>query len=150
MILFVHMLFGSAVAKLIHISFWAVLLAYFSHYCLDFFPHIEYPVKNIKNKIFRKSAPDISFVALDFTAGISMVYFLSKGDALLICAALASIIPDFLSLLNGVFKNSFLQAHSRLHQGKLHYFSHKEKIPVFWRFLTQITAVAVSLLMLSL
>lgn len=148
MILLAHMLLGAAMAKLVPNPFLAVFLAFLSHYFLDIFPHVEYDIKNIKNKNWKKSLPDAAKVCLDFFAGLAAVYFLSRNDFLTILCALFSIIPDGLSVINSVLNNKLLQLHSWLHQGKLHFLSHK-KIPLFWRIFTQAFAACLSIYILA-
>ena len=76
MILLAHLIFGAAIASKIHNPFLAVVLAFLSHYFLDFMPHTEYDIKNIhliKGKQWRKIYPEILKVLLDFLSGILLI-----------------------------------------------------------------------------
>ena len=50
MILLVHLLFGAAVGSSVKNLPIAIILAFLGHYFLDLFPHIEYPIENIRKK----------------------------------------------------------------------------------------------------
>lgn len=133
MILLVHMLLGALIGQKIINPFWAVILAFLSHYFLDIFPHIEYPIENIKNKMWKKSAPDIFRVFLDFYAGIILILFFSSNSWQIYICAFFAILPDGLSLL----------WQSKFHE-KIHFLKHK-KISVFWRILSQVAVVLLCL-----
>jgi len=147
MILLVHILFGSAIATIIKNPYLAVILALFSHYFLDFFPHIEYPIDNITNKNFKKSLPQIISVATDLLSGIILIFIFSNNSPIIYISVFFALLPDGFSLLNVIFKNRLLDVHSKLHQEKLHFLKYK-KIPNFWRFFTQILVVVISLFVL--
>jgi hypothetical protein len=147
MILLVHIVFGVAVASFLENPFLAILIAFLSHYFLDFFPHIEYPINNIKNNDWKKALPEILFVIFDFSIGLILILLFTDKSLLVFICALASIIPDGLSLLNIIFKSRLLALHSAIHQEKIH-FLHKIKIPVFWRIFSQIIFVFISLAIL--
>lgn len=148
MILLVHMLFGAGLAAVIKNPFGAIVLAFVSHYFLDFFPHIEYPIKNIESKKFRKSLPDFLKVFLDFFIGITLIFFFSNNQAITYFCAFFAIAPDGLTFLKRFLKNNFLKKHSQFHQQKLHFLRDK-KISIFWRVLNQIIVVMVSIILIG-
>ncbi len=154
MILLVHMLFGAAIgytAKNIPLG---IILAFFGHYFLDFFPHIEYlkstedSIKKIKNETWGKYLPDILKIALDFCLGIIIIFIFLKNQPIVYLYALVAIIPDGLTIITLLFPNKFLLWHHYIHTEKIHYFKHK-KVSNFWRILTQILAVVVSIILLE-
>jgi hypothetical protein len=147
MILTPHLLLGAVIAVKIQNPFLAILLAFFSHYFLDFIPHIEYSIKNIIEKNWKKSLPDFLKLFLDFFFGIALIlFFTNKAPIIFICSFFA-ILPDGMSFLNIIVKNKILKNHSELHQKKLHFLKHK-KIPIFWRFLSQIMVIILSIFLL--
>ena len=77
MILFAHMLFGAATGSIIKNSALAVVLAFFGHYFLDLFPHVDYSVDNLKNKDWKKSLPDISKLSLDIFSAFLIIFLFS-------------------------------------------------------------------------
>jgi len=148
MILLVHMLFGVAVASLMPNIYLAILASFLSHYFLDFFPHVEYSINNIKEKNWKKSLPEFVKVFFDFTLGVVLILIFSEATLIVFLFAFFSILPDGISLLNAILKNKILDKHSWFHQKKIHFLSHK-KIPIFWRFFTQIIAVIISIYILN-
>jgi hypothetical protein len=148
MILTPHMLLGAAIASKIGYAPLAIILAFLSHYLLDIVPHIEYPIKNIQNKWWAKSLPDFLRVALDFSAGILIIYFFSGWQIIIFAGALFSVLPDAFNLLNYVFPNNFLKNHSNFHE-KIHFLKNK-KISVFWRIASQVLVAVVSVAILKI
>ncbi len=151
MILLVHMLFGAAIAAKIQNPVLAIILAFLSHYLLDILPHTEYPIDNIKRGRLKMARPDILRVSLDFLAGILLIYIFSNRELIIFIAAFFAILPDGLSLINSFFPNKILTAYNNFHQKRLHYFKEPacrqagKKIPNFWRILSQVTVVLISL-----
>jgi len=146
MILLTHILLGALIGLKIK-SFWlAIFLAFLSHYFLDMLPHNEYPIENIENNQWQKSLPDFLKVAADFGLGILIIFLLPDNSLKIYACGVVAIIPDGLSLLNQIFKNKFLEAHTYFHHQKVHLFRDK-KISDFWRFLIQ-AIVIVSLIIL--
>ena len=146
MILTPHLLLGAAIASKIEYTPLAIILAFLSHYLLDILPHIEYPIKNIQNKQWAKSLPDFLRVALDFFSGILIIYFFSGWQIIILISALISILPDAFNILNLVFQNKLLKAHNNFHE-KIHCLKNK-KISVFWRVLSQVLIVVISVVIL--
>jgi len=152
MILLVHMLFGSAVGYVVlsktgRIDL-AVTLAFFSHYFLDLFPHIEYPLPYIKNKNWKRFFPDILKVMLDFGLGLLTILIFSKNQPVLYAFSLAAIVPDGFTIITSLFPK-FLARHNKIHTEKIHFLKYK-KIPNFWRIATQVSAVIISITLLNL
>ena len=80
MILLVHILFGAVIGSAIKNIPLAIVLAFLSHHFLDLLPHIEYPIKNIEKKQWRKAMPDILKVILDFSLGILLILILDRNQ----------------------------------------------------------------------
>jgi len=142
------MLLGALIAQKISNPFLAILLAFLGHYFLDFFPHIEYSIENIKEKNWKKSLPDFLKVFLDFLAGIALIFTLSNNQPIIYICAFFAILPDGLSMLDYIIKNNFLNKHSDFHQIKLHYFKNK-KISLLWRIFSQIIVVTICVFFLK-
>lgn len=148
MILLVHMLLGAVVGTLVKNPLLAVVLAFFSHYFLDFFPHVEYSIENIEEKKWKKFLPDFLKILADFLGGITLIFLFSGNLPIVYTCAFFSIVPDGLSLMNDLTKNSLLQKHSIFHQKKIHFLKNK-KISIFWRILNQLVIVAVSIILIG-
>lgn len=149
MILFIHMLLGAAIGQKIANPFLAIILAIFSHYFLDLFPHIEYSIKNIKEKNWHKARYEILYIFLDFFSGILTIFLFSKNYLIIYICALFSILPDALSLVNLLAVNVFLKKHSIFHQQKIHFLKYK-KISIFWRIFFQLAAVIASIILIKI
>ena len=148
MILTPHLLLGAAIASKIEYAPLAIILAFLSHYFLDLIPHIEYPIKNISEKRWRKSLPDISRVFLDFSFGVSLVLIFSNNQLITYICALVALIPDGSTVISSVFPNKILKMHDKLHIKKIHFLKHK-KFSTSWRILSQILTVLISILLLK-
>jgi hypothetical protein len=147
MILLVHLLFGTAIGQKASNPFLAVILAFLSHYFLDIFPHIEYPIKNIKSNNWKKSAPDILRVVLDFSVGILFIFLFSNNKPIVYVCAFFAVLPDALTILNSFFPGKILEAHNKFHE-KIHFLKNK-KISNFWRVASQVAAILVSFIMIK-
>jgi len=148
MILLAHLLFGAAISLKIEYFWLALILAFFSHYFLDLFPHTEYPIENIKNNQWRKSLPDFLRVVADFVLGILIIFLVSENSLKIYICALTAVLPDMLTLLNKFLNIGLLKKHDYFHLEKIHFLKDK-KIPQFWRFLTQIVVIVISILLLK-
>jgi len=148
MILLVHLLFGAAIGSKIEYFCLALILAFLSHYFLDLFPHTEYPIENIKNNQWQKSLPDFLRVATDFMLGILIIFLVSENSLKIYICSLLSVLPDMLTLLNKFLNTNLLKKHDNFHLKKIHFLKDK-KISQFWRFLTQVTVIVVSILLLK-
>ncbi len=145
MILLVHFLFGAAIGSTITNIPLAIVLAFFSHYFLDFFPHIEYSIENIEKKQWRKITPDILKISLDFFSGILFVFLLSKNQPIIYICALFSLLPDAGNVLRRIAPNKF---RDKFHE-KVHFLKDK-KISFFWRILSQIMVLVLSIFLLNI
>jgi hypothetical protein len=157
MILIVHIIFGAAIATLFFQNpALAILLSFVSHYFLDIFPHVEYSIEKLKiNKKQIKGLLPIIRVFLDFFLGLFLIILLTYDNLLIYVCGLTAALPDFLTALMYLFpKNKFLQAHYNFHQ-LIHFFDDKHgtkspnyfnqlKISNFWRVLTQIIVIIIS------
>lgn len=145
MILFVHLLSGAAIASLIKNPALAVILAFLSHYVLDFIPHNEYSINNLFNKNWRQSFPVFLKIMLDFASGIILILIFSQRTTIIFIAAFFAILPDGFSVINERYK--IFKWHYELHRKKIHYFKNK-KIPAFWRIFSQLAIAFASVVIL--
>ena len=148
MILTPHLLMGSMIASKIEYAPLAIILAFFSHYFLDLIPHAEYSIDNIKNKKWQDSLPDILKVFLDFFSGILLILIFSNNQPIVFVCAFFSILPDGFSFLGYLFSNRILESYNNIHQNKIHFLKNK-KFSMFWRILSQVLIIFVSLLLLK-
>jgi hypothetical protein len=116
MILFCHLLVGAAIAAKIQILPLAIILAFLSHYVLDFIPHWEYSVNNILSRQWRKSKFDFLKVALDFGFGILLIFIFSKTSGIILAGAFLAVLPDGFTLLNLILPNRLLKIHDKFHR----------------------------------
>ena len=103
MILIAHLLFGALIGEKILNPFLAIALAFLGHYLLDLFPHIDYPIENIKKKQWSKMLPDIGRVTLDFCAAILLIFIFSKNQPIIYISAFIAVLPDGLTILHSFF-----------------------------------------------
>jgi hypothetical protein len=148
MIITTHLLFGASIGNIIQNPFLAIFLAFLGHYLLDAIPHNEYSIKNIAQKNWRKSFPDFLKVFLDFLVGIFLIYILSEKTFIIFVSAFFGALPDTFSFLTLLIKNKFLEKHKIFHQEKIHFLKYK-KISFFWRLLSQILIVVLSIFLLT-
>jgi len=154
MILLVHLLFGAAIGSTIKNIPLAIVLAFLSHYLLDFIPHIDYSIENIEKNRWKKSLPDFAKVFLDFLCGIILIFVFSKSalpagrQAIVYICAFCAILPDGFTILNSLMPNKILKIHSEFHPERVHVFKNK-KISKFWRILSQAMIVIISILLLK-
>lgn len=144
MILLPHLLAGAATGKLINGIPLALILAFLSHFVLDFLPHKEYSITNLKEKNWRAAYLEIIKVGLDFFSGLFLIFLFSDGRPIIFFCAFIAIIPDGLSL----FKLKLLKSIDNFHQNKVHLLKNK-KFSGFWRIYTQILIAVVSLIILK-
>lgn len=149
MILLAHMLFGAATGYLINNPVLAVILALLGHYFLDLFPHVDYSVDNLKNKDWKKSLPDISKISLDIFSAFLIIFLFSNSSLLIYICAIVALIPDSMTLISKIFPNKVFAAHDYIHTQKIHFLKYK-KISNFWRVLTQLITISISIIILSL
>jgi hypothetical protein len=148
MILTPHMLLGAVIASKIEYTPLAIIMAFLSHYFLDLIPHIEYPIDNIENKQWKKSLPDILRVLLDFSFGILLILIFSNNQPAVFICVFSAILPDGFSFLKYFFTNKILKIHNNIHQNKIHFLKTK-KFSIFWRILSQILVIFISIVLLS-
>ena len=147
MILTPHLLLGAVLASKIEYAPLAIILAFLSHYLLDLIPHIEYSIDNIEKKQWQKSLPDFLRVFLDFSLGILLILIFSENQPIIFICAFFAILPDGLSFLNYFFSNKILKIHRYIHHKKIHFLRNK-KISFYWRVLSQLLVVFISILLL--
>ena len=154
MILLVHLLFGAAIGSLVNNIPLAIILAFLSHYLLDFIPHIEYPIKNITEKKWKKSLPDFVKVFLDFLLGIILIFIFSNPalpagrQAIIYVCAFMAILPDGLAILTNFSASKILKTHNDIHHEQVHFLRDK-KISNFWRIASQVAVAIISVLLLK-
>jgi len=150
MILTCHLLVGAAIISKIKFLPLAFLLAFLSHYFLDFIPHIDYSSKdiyeNIYEKKWKKFFPDFLKVILDISLALFLILIFSKNQPLIFVGAFLAILTDGLNFLNFIFPNKILEIHYKLHQ-KIHYPKSK-KISLFWRIFSQVIIVLIAIFFL--
>lgn len=147
MILLVHIVLGAAMGSIIRNPFLAVILAFLSHYLIDIPPHIEYSIKNIKDRAWEKSLPDFLKVFLDISFGVVLIFLFSQNSPIVYLCGFIAIVPDGLSLIDPILKLKMLKTHSNIHQVKIHFLKNK-RVPNFLRILSQVIVVLISILML--
>ncbi|MDO8486638.1 MAG: hypothetical protein Q7S77_03020 [Candidatus Staskawiczbacteria bacterium] len=148
MILAAHLLLGAVVASKINNIPVAIIMALLSHYYLDLIPHIEYSIKNIKEKQWHKSTPDILKVFLDFLFGILIILIFSNNQPIIYICAFVALIPDSLTVISLIRPNKILSEHDKFHTEKIHFLKYK-KISTFWRILSQILVIIISIILLK-
>jgi len=150
MILSCHFLLGAVIATKIKFLPLAFLSAFLSHCFLDCVFHSEYSVKNISERLWRKSFFDFLKVALDLFSGIAFVFIFSRNLALGIFGGLFAVLPDGLTFLFLIFpKNKILEKIYNFHSKKIHYFKTKE-IPLVWGIVSQILVFFIAIYFLRL
>ncbi|MCX6721199.1 MAG: hypothetical protein NT026_01185 [Candidatus Staskawiczbacteria bacterium] len=137
MILLVHMLLGAAMGHVVKNPILAIIMAYLSHYLLDFIPHIEYDVKKLKK------------IILDLCLGILFIFLFSKNNPVIYICAFFAILPDGFTVLNNLFPNKILEIHNKLHTKKIHFLRDNKKISNFWRVFSQLLIIFISILLLT-
>jgi len=148
MILLVHMLFGASIGLIFQNTPLAFFLAFLSHYLLDIFPHIEYPIYNIQNKNWKKSFYDFLKVFLDFLIGILLIFLFSNNKLIVYICALFAILPDGLTLIHSL-SPKILNWHHKIHAETIHYLTKQKNFPVFWKIFTQVITVIISIILLQ-
>ena len=143
------MLFGAAIGSAVGNIPLAILLAFLSHYFLDLFPHIEYDIDTTGRKRFRDKLPILSKIALDFCFGFLLIFLFSKNQPIIYLYALFSILPDGFTVFNNYFPNKITVTHSNFHTRTIHFLKNK-KFSQFWRILSQVVVVIVSIVLLRI
>lgn len=143
-----HLLFGAAIGSAVKNIPLAIILAFLGHYFLDFFPHIEYTIENIKEKQWRKKIIPILKILLDLCFGVLLILILSKNQPIIYLCAFLSILPDGFTVLNYILPNKILSIHSTIHQEKIHFLKNK-KISIFWRISSQLLFIIFSAFLLQ-
>lgn len=121
MVITPHLLVGAAIGKRVR-SVWLVfVLAWLSHYLLDFLPHWDYLSDiNIAN------LDHLTKIGLDFLLGLSLVYLLvypcSKKFPIFV-GAIAAILPDCLNVAYHIFGLQFLKPLVWVHHTAHHWHS---------------------------
>lgn len=119
MILTPHLLVGAVLATKIQNPVLGLTLAFLSHFIVDLIPHSEYwdLTKNVSGK-WNYTKKKILIVALDFVAGILLLWFLSENKVMAFAGGFLGILAD----LDMVY---FLPIFSKIHILNLDHYSHK-------------------------
>jgi len=149
MILTPHLLLGATIGSLIQNVPFAIAMAFISHYFLDFFPHIEYSIKNITEKKWKNSFYDFLKIFADFVLGIFLIYLFSSNYPIIYICAFIAVVPDGLSMLGVKLNLKLLQIHNNFHQIKIHYFKNK-RVSKHWRLATQALTIIICVLLLKI
>jgi len=147
MILLIHLLFGAAIGSVVENIPLAVLLAFLGHYFLDLFPHIEYPVPAFKNKKWDFHWQSFLVISFDFIFGLYIIFLFSNNKPIIYLCALIALVPDLLTLFEYKFKNNFLLKMGFFHDKIIHFLKYK-KIPIFWRIISQLIAIVISIILI--
>jgi len=144
MILSLHLLVGAVIAVKFEFLPLVILFAFLSHYLLDFLPHAEYLIEDLKKKKWEKSRLDFLKLILDLGIGLILIVFihyLTKANYfILFTAAFFAILPDILTVLSWLCPNNkILKYHFNFHH-KIH-FSKNKKLPCCWEILIQIAVI---------
>lgn len=155
------MLMGAAIGSYINNIYIAIILAFLSHYLLDLIPHADYSLKDTHKKGWIFLLPNILKISLDLLSGILLIFIFSKAtlpasrQAIIYICAFFAILPDGLTVLNNIIPNKILEIHRKFHIEKIHYFkenpstnSGQRKISIFWRILSEIAVVIISIFLL--
>lgn len=146
MVLTPHLLIGAAIASRINLPL-GLVLAFLSHYLLDFLPHWEYSIKNIQQKLWKKSLPEFLKIFLDISIGAFLIFIISKNLVLAGTGGFLAILPDGLILLILIFPNKLFTLHNTFMR-KIHFLKDK-KISPFWGIFSQSLVIAVAIYFLS-
>ena len=119
-----HMLVGAAITRLVPDPNLSIPLAVASHFVFDAVPHWD---GSAPKPPFKKK--QVITAGLDYLLGLTIIYLLTQNspDArLLFAGAIAATLPDIfqgiLSIINYVFKKTYLASYTRFHvaiQGRL-------------------------------
>jgi hypothetical protein len=142
------MLFGAAIGSIVKSIPLAIILAFLSHYFLDFIPHLDYHLKNTEKKKWIIMLPNISKISFDFFLGVLLIFLFSKNQPIIYLCAFLAIVPDGLTVLNGLLPNKILAIHSKLHIDKIHFLKDNKKISNFWRITGQVLVAIISVIIL--
>jgi len=143
------MIFGAALGYAAGNIYLAIIVAFLSHYFLDLFPHIEYNIKSAHENPWRKKLPAIKKITVDLFLGLLLIWIFSKNQPIIYLYAFFAIVPDGLTVLGKLMPNKILRIHTYIHTEKVHFLKHK-KISTFWRLLSQILTVIISIILLRL
>ncbi len=145
-----HLLVGAAIVSKVHSLPLAFILAFLSHFLLDFLPHREYPIQYIKERRWKNAFWDSLKVFADAACGILLIFIFSENFPLALSGGIISSSPDGLTLLYFIFPgNTVLKWLSDFHRDKLHYWTKNKKITVFWGIASQAITILTALLVLS-
>lgn len=146
MIVLVHLLVGAALGSYFKNPVLAIILAFFSHYLLDFIPHIDYRINNIMRGKWPDSLSDFLKISCDTALGLCIIFLTSANKPIVYLCSFFTMIPDVIAYIGVIWPNKFSNWHNGFND-KVHYYKYK-KIPVPWRVLSQITIIVVSIAIL--
>ncbi len=153
MVLAVHIIVGAAIVGKTKNPLLGLFLAFLSHYIIDFLPHQEYSIINIKNRAWRKSLFDFLKVFIDMTLGFATIILISKNIGLALLGGFLGIVPDGLTLLFLLFPEAnVLKKHFNVHRTVFHLPSLrlKEKYASLFRISVQVIVSIIALFFLPI
>jgi len=143
-----HILAGVTVFHLTQNTIWGFIFAFLSHYFLDALLHQDYSIRNIENRLWKKSLPDFSKAFLDIVFGFSMVFLINGCNIPILIAGWLAILPDGFTLLYRIFPNNKLLAgHHKIHS-LINTIGENKKIPVLTRIVSQFVVGAIAICLL--
>jgi len=147
MILTLHTLVGAIISLYFRPLWIGILLAFLSHYFLDFLPHKDYSIKNIKQKNWGKAFFDFGKIFLDGIGGFLILALCLKKPWIGFLGGGISLIPDGIHFLNIFFNNQKIicgleKFHQRIH------FPYSNQIPSFLNLIVQSSLILMSVSLL--
>jgi hypothetical protein len=143
-----HILVGAAIASKIPSIPLGLAAAFFSHYLIDFIPHYEYPINQIRNRRWLRSIFDFLKITLDLFLGFALIFLFAKPNIWLFAAAILAIVPDGFTLLQIIFPENKLLKKIRAWHSKVNEISEKKKIPASLGILLSLIVALIALLFL--
>ena len=129
MIALLHIVIGALLACRIKPPWLALVSAFLSHYVLDLLPHWNYPLLELKRIGFRRAVPELIAGILDVSAGITIVYFVSRNFFLALLGGIIAMLPDIVTFANTIFTNPALSRICGISE-KIHFPKEKNSLPV--------------------
>ena len=148
MLLAPHILVGVAIITKVPNPVLGLLLVFLSHYFLDFFPHTEYSVDNIKSGQWSKSLSDFLKIFWDMALGLVIVFFTVGYTPLILIVVFLTILPDGLTLLYCIFPtNKLMKKHLEIHAA-INAVCKNKKIPAVLGIINQVGIIALAIFFL--
>ena len=141
----VHFLLGAFIIQELNI-YLAVFLIIVFHFVIDFIPHQDYSIYNLRRRIWKKAVIDIFKVSIDVLLGIFIVISFADNIPLALLGGFISIMPDVLDLGHYMFlKNKLLRAIYYFHNNIVHCLD--KKTPSYIKIFNTALFIVVSVLL---